>query len=95
MNNMDRTQLADMLGHVSQHYFDGMPVETSAGICFALHEMVPDGDPFNPYHSMNGLMKEMREPMPIYGEYTDSRKKWEPRAWMCLFLVEYLKGEQQ
>lgn len=82
-----RLYLADRLMEVAERYFLGDPtLYTGCGICLALDE----------YVLMDELMEEMGEPKPFYDDYSYSREKWEPRAWMCIFLAEYLNyGEEQ
>lgn len=60
-------------------------VNISCGICKALHNLQFS----HSYGAMQQLMLEMGND--CYGKYVYSTEEWEPRATMCLFLVEYLK----
>lgn len=68
-------------------YKTGCKVTIGCGICLALHNLkVKDA-----YGAMQELMFEMGND--YYGSYfeIEEPEQWEPRANMCLFLVEYLK----
>lgn len=89
-----RKELIKGLTKVAELYFSGEhtryvahpdKVNISCGICKALHDLKVK----NAYDLMNQLMQEMNEYS--YGHYVYTPKGWEPRANMCLFLVEYLK----
>ncbi len=60
-------------------------VNTGCGICKALHDL---GYKYS-YNDMAKLLDETNEYR--YGSYVYTVQEWEPRANMCLFLVEYLK----
>lgn len=77
-----RFGLIEALEVVAKKYFDEEYLCTACGICAAV-----DAD----YLTMGRLMREILEEDIILGKYTDTREEWEPRANMCLFLVEYLK----
>lgn len=89
-----RKQLIKGLTQVAELYFNGKhqphcnnpnKVTIGCGICKALHDLkVKDA-----YDLMNQLMQETNEYS--YGYYVATPQEWEPRANMCLFLVEYLK----
>jgi hypothetical protein len=89
-----RKRLMKGLTQVAELYFSdkywrhgGVPdtVNIGCGICKALHDLkVKDA-----YDMMNKLMSETNDYS--YGHYVNNPTGWEPRANMCLFLVEYLK----
>lgn len=96
-----RKRLIKGLTQVAQLYFNGEhqpcsvdhqpcsvdpnKVNIGCGICKALHDLkVKDA-----YDMMNQLMSETNDYS--YGHYVNNPTEWEPRANMCLFLVEYLK----
>jgi hypothetical protein len=81
------TQVAELYFSHKYHQHSGVPdtVNIGCGICKALFDLkVKDA-----YDMMNELMSETNDYS--YGHYVDKPKEWEPRANMCLFLVEYLK----
>jgi hypothetical protein len=81
------TQVAELYFSDKYWQHSGVPdtVNIVCGICKALHDLkVKDA-----YNSMNQLMVETNEYS--YGCYVATPEEWEPRANMCLFLVEYLK----
>jgi hypothetical protein len=87
-----RHDLIQGLSEVAEFYFDdlieyGKDVNFNCGICAALHSV----DVPNPYSTMDKLMQEMGDN--YYDNYLriETKKEWEPRAYMCLFLIEYLK----
>jgi hypothetical protein len=89
-----RKRLIKGLTQVAELYFsaehqpcsvDPNKVNIGCGICKALHDLKVK----NAYDLMNQLMQETNEYS--YGQYVAEPQEWEPRANMCLFLVEYLK----
>jgi hypothetical protein len=88
-----RKGLIKGLTKVAELYFNGEhiryehpdKVNIGCGICKALHDL----EFSHSYHAMQELMQETNEYS--YGQYVDTPEEWEPRANMCLFLVEYLK----
>ena len=89
-----RKRLVKGLTQVAELYFSdkywqhsGVPdtVNIGCGICKALSDL---GYKYS-YHDMAKLLDETNEFS--YGPYSYTPKAWEPRANMCLFLVEYLK----
>lgn len=90
MSEFNRDKLADCLFEVAQRYFTGEGhVCTRCGICAAVDDFY--GPNNSAYTAMSKLMKEIGEPAgAFYGDYVDTDAEWEPRAWMCLFLYEYL-----
>lgn len=89
-----RKGLVKGLTKVAELYFNGDHIQYTehpdkvnigCGICKALHDLKF----LHSYHAMQELMQEMNEYS--YGQYVNTPKEWEPRANMCLFLVEYLK----
>jgi hypothetical protein len=81
------TQVAEL--YFSADYVQGGAypdkVNVSCGICKALHDLQFS----HSYYAMQQLMLEMDDD--YYGKYVYTPQEWEPRANMCLFLVEYLK----
>jgi hypothetical protein len=67
--------------------YGGVPdtLNIGCGICKALTDL---GYKYS-YMDMAHLLDETNEYS--YGPYSYTAKEWEPRATMCLFLVEYLK----
>jgi len=89
-----RKRLIKGLTKVAELYFSdkhwqcsGVPdtVNIGCGICKALTDL---GYKYS-YMDMAHLLDETDEYS--YGPYSYTAKEWEPRANMCLFLVEYLK----
>ena len=89
-----RKRLIEGLTKVAELYFNGAykrhggftdRVNIGCGICKALHDL---GFSYS-CNAMQELMMEMGND--YYGKYVYSIEEWEPRANMCLFLVEYLK----
>lgn len=89
-----RKGLVKGLTKVAELYFNGKHIQykehpdkvnIGCGICKALHDLKF----LHSYHAMQELMQETNEYS--YGQYVDTTEEWEPRANMCLFLVEYLK----
>lgn len=89
-----RKRLIKGLTEVAELYFSdkywqhsGIPdtVNIGCGICKALSDR---GCKYA-YSDMAKLLDETDEYS--YGPYSYTAKEWEPRANMCLFLVEYLK----
>ena len=90
-----RKRLMKGLSEVAELYFSdkywqcsGKPdtVNICCGICKALTDL---GYKYS-YMDMAQLMDETNEYS--YGGYVSTPEEWEPRATMCLFLVEYLKN---
>lgn len=89
-----RKELIKGLTKVAELYFNGEhqmygvfpdKVNIACGICKALLDLKVK----NAYTLMNHLMFETNDYS--YGHYVNNSTEWEPRANMCLFLVEYLK----
>ena len=89
-----RKELIKGLTKVAELYFNGEHerhggftdrVNIGCGICKAMHDLEFPSS----YNLMQELMLEMGND--YYGRYVCSTEEWEPRANMCLFLVEYLK----
>lgn len=89
-----RKRLIKGLTQVAELYFnkdyqpygvDPKKVNIGCGICKAMNDL---GYKYS-YMDMAYLLDEMNEYS--YGPYTYTPEEWEPRANMCLFLVEYLK----
>lgn len=81
------TQVAELYfsGEHQPYYNNPNKVTISCGICKALYDLKVK----NAYDLMTQLMQETCEDS--YGYYVVKPQEWEPRANMCLFLVEYLK----
>jgi len=82
-----RHELASALRELAKTYFDGKELGTNCGICSSLS----DEGLSCAYSRMGDLMEEMGETSNRYGPYSEERSKWAPRAWMCLFLAEYIE----
>ena len=89
-----RKQLIKGLTQVAELYFNGKhqphrnnpnKVTIGCGICKAMLDL---GYKYS-YDDMAKLLDETNEYS--YGNYVATPQEWEPRANMCLFLVEYLK----
>jgi hypothetical protein len=89
-----RKRLMKGLTKVAELYFsdkylryDVVPdtVNIGCGICKAMLDLGYK----HSYDDMNKLMLETLDYS--YGYYVSTPEEWEPRANMCLFLVEYLK----
>jgi hypothetical protein len=81
------TQVAELYfsDKYCQHRCVPDTINIGCGICKALHDLKVK----NAYEMMDQLMMETNEYS--YGCYVAKPEEWEPRATMCLFLVEYLK----
>jgi hypothetical protein len=80
----ERTRLIVLLEKTAKRYFNkDESLAIGCGICFVIKE----------YDLMSSLMEDMGEPEYGFDVYHDTWEEWEPRAWMCLFLVAYLKDE--
>lgn len=80
------TQVAEL--YFSDKYYYGSKPDTvniGCGICKAMLDLGYK----HSYEDMAKLMFETNEYS--YGWYVSTPEEWEPRATMCLFLVEYLK----
>lgn len=87
LDQFGREELAQHLRVISGDYFDGEDVATDCGICAALSDNI-DGIA---YFVMEDLMTELGFKGTVFEAYVHEREDWEPRAWMCLFLSEYLE----
>lgn len=89
---MNYTELPDALRQIAERYFNGMYVNVRSGICYALCDAYdyPGG-----YKHMARVMKELGFENDFFAEPdpTAARGSWEPRAWMCLVLAEYLENK--
>lgn len=84
-----RTALQKDLITVARKYFEKDPdSKLSMGICANLEVLEKKHDA---YEAMYLLLKELNEPATLPGYRTLGFKNWEPRAYMALFLAEYLK----
>lgn len=83
-----RVHLKEKLQLLAEWYFTKEKViSTSCGICNALSNAFEDS---TYYVFMDKLLVELQGSEYLAG-YTDTYEEWESRAYMCLFLVEYLK----
>jgi hypothetical protein len=88
-----RKKMIEGLTKIAELYFNGQydmygqigKVTIGCGICKAMLDLGYK----HSYDDMAKLMLETNEYS--YGCYVSTAKEWEPRANMCLFLVEYLK----
>lgn len=84
-----RIALQRDLNTVATQYFERDPdFKLSMGICANL--LVLEST-YDVYESMVLLLKELSEPSSMFTRYTRGFEDWEPRAYMALFLAEYLK----
>jgi len=81
------TQVAELYFSDKYCYYGSKPdtVDIGCGICKAMLDLGYE----HSYEDMAQLMVETNEYS--YGCYVSTPEEWEPRATMCLFLVEYLK----
>lgn len=86
------------LRKVSETYFDNKRSITSAyGICFQLDKIFGEQNykKYCWYLQMADLMQELDYNFHFKTEDSDKQlgniDHWESRAWMCLFLAEYLE----
>jgi hypothetical protein len=81
------TQVAELYFSDKHWSYGGVPdtVNIGCGICKAMLGLGYK----HSYDDMNKLMLETLDYS--YGCYVSTPEEWEPRATMCLFLVEYLK----
>lgn len=81
------TEVAKLYFSDKHRHHGGVPdtVNIGCGICRALSDLGYKCA----YSDMAKLLDETDQYS--YGEYVGTAKRWEPRANMCLFLVEYLK----
>ena len=82
-------ELAPNLRVLAKDYFNGAEVEHRNGICYALRHYMPSHDG---YDAMGQLMGELKYKSTYFGPYRKRRESWEPRAYMCLLLAEYLEA---
>ncbi|CAB4241020.1 hypothetical protein UFOVP56_51 [uncultured Caudovirales phage] len=87
---MTHPELPDALRQIAERYFNGMYVNVRSGICLALCECYGVVDP---YKQMGRVMKELGFENDYLTRWTTARADWEPRAWMCLILAEYLENK--
>ncbi len=85
------TQVAELYFSDKHLSYGGVPdtVNICCGICKAMLDLGYK----HSYDDMSKLMVETNEYS--YGCYVSTPEEWEPRATMCLFLVEYLKDTIQ
>ena len=90
LTTAERIDLRNQLLICSENYFDGiLTVSTTCGICNALATQT--GESIY-YDKMEQLLSELfMEHTLMLGDYTNTPEEWEGRAYMCLFLAEYLQ----
>lgn len=86
----ERIDLRKQLLICAENYFNGLlTTSTTCGICNALATQTGD-DKY--YEIMEYLLSELfMEHTIMLGDYTNTPAEWEGRAYMCLFLAEYLQ----
>ena len=82
-------KLAKQLRELAEDYFNDEPIDHLSGICSALVRREADA-----YHAIDTVMEELGFKTAYFGTCSQLREKWEPRAYMCLFLAEYLEGSK-
>lgn len=94
---MQRKLIASLLREVAADYFNDVPMDTENGICSALNFKVEARDlkyDVDAYFDMDSIMFELDYRSSYFGPCSTDRSKWENRAYMCLFLAEYLEGKR-
>ncbi len=93
LTRSERIDLRKQLLFLAQNYFNDKEVVTTCGICLALTKQTnTDDDCENCYYvKMDMLLSEIFGNSDSLGDYTNSHQAWEGRAYMCLFLAEYLQ----
>lgn len=85
----ERIDLRNQLLICAEKYFNDTGVNTYCGICNAISEQANDE---SHYDKMGKLLREIfQDNDEFLGDYTNTYEEWEGRAYMCLFLAEYLK----
>lgn len=85
----DRIDLRNQLLICAENYFNDNSTVTTCGICNALATQT--GESIY-YDKMEQLLSELfMEQTLMLGDYTNTPAEWEGRAYMCLFLAEYLQ----
>jgi hypothetical protein len=85
----ERIDLRKQLLICAKKYFNDAGVNTHCGICNAISEQAND---HGYYEKMGKLLKEIfQDTNDFLAEYTNTYEEWEGRAYMCLFLAEYLQ----
>lgn len=85
----ERIDLRKQLLICAEKYFNDTGVSTSCGICNAISEQTNN---HNYYEKMGKLLNEIfQDHNEFLADYTNTYEKWESRAYMCLFLAEYLQ----
>lgn len=90
LTTAERIDLRQQLLICAENYFDGiLTASTTCGICNALSTQTGE---YKYYEMMGYLLSELfKECTTMLGEYTNTPAEWEGRAYMCLFLAEYLQ----
>lgn len=83
-------ELSTNLRELAKDYFNGEDIDYHSGICSALADYTLSKS--DAYHAMGDLMAELGFHEAYFSGCSDFRDKWEPRAYMCLFLAEYLEA---
>jgi len=85
----ERIDLRKQLLVCAEKYFNDTGVNTHCGICNAISEQTNNR---NYYDKMGKLLREIfQDTNEFLGKYTSTYEEWEERAYMCLFLAEYLQ----
>jgi superoxide dismutase len=85
----ERIDLRSKLLICAEKYFNDTGVNTHCGICNAISEQTNDS---TYYDKMGKLLNEIfQDYNEFLAEYTNTYEEWEGRAYMCLFLAEYLQ----
>jgi hypothetical protein len=96
LTRAERIDLRKQLLILAKNYFNDEEVVTTCGICLALTkqtntEHVSSESNECYYLKMDRLLREIFGNSDSLGDYTNSYQAWEGRAYMCLFLAEYLQ----
>lgn len=94
LTRTERIDLRNQLLILAQNYFNDKEVVTTCGICLALTKQTGTDNAIDEecyYVKMDKLLQEIFGDSRNLGDYTNSHQEWEGRAYMCLFLAEYLQ----
>lgn len=85
--------------NLARRYFDGGELDTNSGICLAMgYPLDPRYAAVVPLLKKHGFMQgtlgymETENGRSLRGN-NQRRKDWAPRAWVCLFMAEIMKGK--
>lgn len=89
LTTAERIDLRKQLLICAEKYFNDAGVNTHGGICYAISEQANN---HTYYDKMGKLLREIfQDTDEFLGDYTNTYEEWEERAYMCLFLAEYLQ----